>query len=513
MTGKKLKRFDQFVNEDFPGKELIKKSIGSLKNWVSSLISKIKDGEIKEIPSGVKKGHPVVKYFAAGESKSIEDQLLDSYGDKAVKEEKIEEAKKAENSFLEFDGEDARNIDAEALKKELIDTFKDFISGEFDKPIFIFGAPGIGKTQIVAQAADALGVDLMDVDLQFMEPSDFLGVPKVIDTEKGSDSKPEGAGVTRPNPPSWLPQSNDGKNYKDKGGIIFFDELNRSAEPILNGMMILAQQRRVNTYKIPSKWFIVAAGNRVQDDEPERIKDLGPALWDRFTVVNYVPTVEGFTKHVLKYDKPVTGDKKLRDIVLPELLTFLEFAPEYFHNMQPGSPLRNFASPRGWINASRALYSKVKRMKEEGTTKLTDQNLIDIFRDQVGLPAAQAFAKFYKMVQNIKIEDIYKVFDDPSKAPLPSKSGSNYKPDDAFAFISAIVSKSKDMKLTPEQFSNAIKYSIRLNEAGYAQTLIMLLIAKHPYIKSGETQEEYITKLAEFSEFYHIPLEMEGEED
>lgn len=504
----RIKKFSDYVNEDYSFGSALKRGkqlLSGVSGWVSSLLSKIKDGIVPSIPEGPKAGAPMIAYMESSPEKSIVQQIRELYGKPAEESEDVSvdldqtEIQEAMDS-LAYPTQDVVNVDAKTLKSELTDRFESLLEGGFSKPIFIFGAPGIGKTEIVGQVCDELGVQLMTVDLQFMDPADFLGVPKVVDV---ASDKPEGEGVTRANPPVWLPRDN---GPDDKGGIIFFDELNRAADPVITGMMNLAQGRRVNTYNLPGKWLIVAAGNRPDDDAPEKVKDLGPALADRFSIFNYVPSVKGWIDYVQKSEKPLKGAMGATpgQVVLPELLSFLEFSEEYFHTLDPNKPDVKFATPRGWIDASKFLYSRLKRMEKSGSSEISAGELLRIFQTEVGYSAANAFVKFYNIVQSIPIQDVVKVFDEPEEAPVPKKKGGAYEPDVMFATLAAIVSRSEKLKpLTPDQFSNAIDYSIKIDSAEYASSFVNMLISKHDYVKKDP---KFMKHLQKFHDHYIVPL-------
>ena len=510
----RIKKFSDYVNEDYSfgsamqkGRELFSKAGG----WLSGFLAKLKEGIFPTIPEGPKAGSPMVAYLRSGGKKSIQGQLKDLYAGSAkesaqsdvnLDNQQIEEGM----ADLEWHGTGIVNVGADELKELIKERYDFLIDGMEDKPIFIFGAPGIGKTQIVAQACDELGVDLMTIDLQFMDPADFLGIP---DTRKIASDDPLASGVTVSNPPKWLPRDN---GPEDKGGILFFDEMNRANMPVRTGMMNLAQGRRVNEYKLPSKWVIVAAGNRPQDDTGA-IEDMSTALTDRFDTYNYVPTVKGFQNYVMGSEKTIkkTGLKP-REIVLPELLAFLEFSDQFFHTLNPDQPTVKFATPRGWIDASTVLYAKMKRLEKQGQigNEFSREELAKIFQPAVGSQAAEAFAKFYEVVQNIPLADVVKVFDDPDAAPVPKPTqkgdpgrfNTTYEPDIIFATIAAIVSKSEKIKpLTPEQFSNAIDYAIRIDSAAYGASFVSMLMSKHDYVKKDRT---YAIHLAKFTKHYGL---------
>ena len=537
----KIKNFNTFINEDYGFGNLVKgaKNIFSkVGGWVSSLISKIKDGLVPINPQGKKEGLPMVGYFAYGEGNMLSQ--LDTFfsGSKYSKlKESIDLDEGEISPHLAWPGEEGpTDVGAEKLKEMIKKRYKTLTyttkvkQGEderevtgYSKPIFIFGSPGIGKTEIVAQAAEDLGLDVLYVDLEFMDPADFLGVPKTVDV---ASDKAYGEGVTRGNPPVWLPRTNDGKKYKDRGGIIFFDEMNRANQPVVTGCMKLFQSRRIMEYELPGKWLIVAAGNRPSDDVEEAVKEMPTAFWDRVDAVNYVPTIEGFVSHVTgvdpqgkklsSYDYVPSGGAgaPLREIVLPELLAFLQFSREYFHTLDPSNVQsgRKFATPRGWIDASKSLYSELKVIQAEtGKKEISADEVFDIFAASVGQTAARAFMEFYQIVKNFPPADVDKVFSDPDKAPIP-KSGDS--PNHIWAKLAAVVSKSGDLgKLTPEQYGNAVDWSIRLKEtlgdlaSEYATAFINMLNSKHDYVKTGPEAKPYLRNLTKFAQAYLVDFE------
>src|SRR5690349_18667369 len=79
----------------------------------------------------------------------------------------------------------------------------------------IWGPPGIGKSSIVAQIAQGHDLEIVDLRLSQLAPTDLRGLP-VADN-----------GVSRWYPPEFLPS--EGK------GILFLDELNL-APPAMQGM-------------------------------------------------------------------------------------------------------------------------------------------------------------------------------------------------------------------------------------------------------------------------------------
>jgi hypothetical protein len=166
---KRIKNFSEFVNESYlPSYNNVRLDEGFLSKikeyamkffgWTGRFLKSLAKGLIEPIPYGPKKGLPTVMLFLP-ENGSIYKQMAEfEKGVNPLKEARIP---------LEYTGEDqsVRNISAEQLREDVIRLYKSKESGGRAKPIFIYGAPGIGKTEIVGQAADELGVPVMKLDL------------------------------------------------------------------------------------------------------------------------------------------------------------------------------------------------------------------------------------------------------------------------------------------------------------------------------------------------------------
>ena len=117
------------------------------------------------------------------------------------------------------------------------------------QPVFIWGAPGVGKSQIVAQVAQARGLALRDIRAVLLDPVDLRGLPRI--TEQG---------LSVWCPPAFLPTPSDPQE-----GIIFLDELNAAPPLVQAACYQLILDRAIGEYRLPDGWSIVAAGNREKD--------------------------------------------------------------------------------------------------------------------------------------------------------------------------------------------------------------------------------------------------------
>lgn len=201
--------------------------------------------------------------------------------------------------------------------RELKSYLTDLAREEIRLSVMMWGAPGIGKSSVVAQVAEAQGLELVDLRLSQLAPTDLRGLP--VPDE----------GVSRWYPPEFLPQ--EGR------GILFMDELNM-APPTLQG---IAQQlildREIGSYAVPDGWFIWSAGNRKEDRAS--VFDMPAPLANRFIHLDVEPHLESFRQYA--------SSRSLRE----EILAFLAFRPELLCKLSSEAPA--WPSPRSWEMASR----------------------------------------------------------------------------------------------------------------------------------------------------------------
>lgn len=116
-------------------------------------------------------------------------------------------------------------------------------------PVMLWGPPGVGKSQMVAQVAERHNAPLIDIRLSQMEPSDLRGIPFRVEEHV------EWA------VPAMLP------NAKRHGGsgILFLDEITSAPPSVSAAAYQLILDRKLGEYEVPDGWAIIAAGNRQGD--------------------------------------------------------------------------------------------------------------------------------------------------------------------------------------------------------------------------------------------------------
>jgi hypothetical protein len=217
----------------------------------------------------------------------------------------------------------SRTVGPKAAKKSLRKAFKN------KRPIFMWGPPGIGKSDIIKQLGEELNAHVIDVRLSLWEPTDIKGIPYF----DSNINKMVWA------PPGELPDEALAKQHKTI--VLFMDEMNSAAPAVQAAAYQLILNRRVGTYKLPDNVVMVAAGNR-ETDKGVTYRMPAP-LANRF--VHLELTVDWDD-----YFEWATENKIHKDVV-----GFLTFSKKDLYDFDPKSSSRAFATPRSWSFVSELL--------------------------------------------------------------------------------------------------------------------------------------------------------------
>lgn len=382
---------------------------------------------------------------------------------------------------------DILNVSIPTLKKFIHAKYKERLNAESGRfgddstedrggPLFIWGAPGIGKTDITHQLAKELDIQIQVWTLSTLDPTDLKGVPFIVKIMDALFPKRTQNAI-----PSVLPKSNwNGRN--DKGGILFLDEFNRAIPPVHNACLSLIANGRIDRYKLPSKWFIVVAGNKLSDLANLAGTEMSAEMQNRFMHINLVPTVDDWSKHFTK-------DGKVVPKMNPDLIEFLSFMKDYFHRMSDDPEVLTkspaFATPRKWADASKNHYYEVDG---DWNNKLSYNDLVRIYTKSVGREAAIVFAGYVDMKNNYDVNDIKDILENGSKAKrdLPKRL------EQKWGAIMAITSyvKNDNREITPKELANLYDFGIyRMQDDELAESFLSYIKTNYPYIEDPKYPE------------------------
>lgn len=209
------------------------------------------------------------------------------------------------------------------------------------RPIFLWGPPGIGKSDIVHQIGDMFNALVIDIRLSLWDPTDIKGIP-YFDTTQNKMVW---------GPPSELPDEELAAKHNQI--ILFLDEMNSASPSVQAAAYQLILNRRVGQYKLPDNVYIIAAGNREAD---KGVTYRMPApLANRFVHLEMRVDFEDWFAWAAEHriHKDVVG--------------FLSFSKKDLYDFDPKAQSRSFATPRSWSFVSELLDDNVD---EDTTTEL-----------------------------------------------------------------------------------------------------------------------------------------------
>ncbi len=254
---------------------------------------------------------------------------------------------------------------------------------EIQQPVFLWGPPGIGKSQLVAQVAQEKNYKLIDIRAVLLDPVDLRGLPHVT-------AEKEAAWC----PPAFLPK----QNSKDKG-IVFLDELNAAPPLVQAACYQLVLDRKIGEYILPEGWTVVAAGNGEKDRSVTH--RMPTALANRMVHIEMQSSVDDWILWAQQHN------------IRKEIIAFLRFRPKLLHDFDPQKSAKAFASPRSWAFISQILDAEADASIE-----------YELFQGTIGMTAATEFSGFLQIWRDLPtVQDIE---NDPDHSIVPTEPATLY---------------------------------------------------------------------------------------
>jgi hypothetical protein len=220
------------------------------------------------------------------------------------------------------------------------DEFNNFqIPIERQRPIFLMGAPGIGKTAIMEQIAQELGVGLVSYSMTHHTRQSAIGLPFIVKKSYGGKEYD----VSEYTMSEIIASVYDMMEQTGiKEGILFLDEINCVSETLAPAMLQFLQYKIFGRHRVPEGWIVVTAGNPPEFNKSVREFDI--VTWDRLKRVDVEADYEAWKEYAY------------RKGVHPVVMTYLEIKKGDFYLIETTVDGKSFVTARGWDDLAQMIY-------------------------------------------------------------------------------------------------------------------------------------------------------------
>lgn len=309
-----------------------------------------------------------------------------------------------------------------------------------DEPLGILGAPGTGKSEIVAQAARRHNLPLIIMNLVMSDPTDFKGLPFVL-------TLPDGSKVTE-----WVKQQ---EWLRKEPFVLFLDELFQAPVGTMNVAAPIILENRVDNIYLPKGTKRVFASNRMEDRAgTNRVPSHIP---NRCTIVELESSAEDWVHWAIDNNMP------------EELVSFMLMRPGLLHDFDANRLVN--ATPRQW--------ARVGRMTNKG---IPPQVAFEIISGCVGEGPAAEYTAFTKIASQLPSREA--ILLDPERAPVPAD------PSARWAVTGMLIQAT-----TVNNFDSVAKYMGRMPEELQA-VLVKEVLRIQPGIASAKGYVAWAVKFA-----------------
>ena len=250
---------------------------------------------------------------------------------------------------------------------------------EKQRPIFLMGPPGIGKTAIMEQIAQELGVGLVSYSMTHHTRQSALGLPFIEHKTYGGREY----AVSEYTMSEIIASVYDTMEETGlKEGILFLDEINCVSETLAPMMLQFLQYKIFGRHRVPDGWIVVTAGNPPEYNNSVREFDV--VTWDRLKRIDVEPDYETWKEYARSRG------------VHPAILTYLEIKKDDFYRIETTVDGKTFVTARGWSDLSDMI-----RLYEQNSDKV-DEKLVRQYLQNPKI--AKDFAIYYDLFNKYRAD-------------------------------------------------------------------------------------------------------------
>lgn len=300
------------------------------------------------------------------------------------------------------------------------------------RPVFLVGAPGIGKTAIVEQIAEEMDLGFVSYSMTHHTRQSALGLPYIVEKDYGGKTY----SVSEYTMSEILASVYDEmEKTGKKTGILFLDEINCVSETLAPSMLQFLQYKTFGRHRVPEGWIVVTAGNPAEFNDSVREFDI--AMLDRLKKIEVEPDFEVWKEFAVK-----SG-------VHASVLSYLTIKPQYFYRVSTTIDGKSFVTARSWDDLSRMIT-----LYEENDLE-TDRHLIGQYvqDEQIASDFANYYDLYRKYQADYRVEQIIEGIAPEEIVERARKA----KFDERLSLISLILSSLEDQISFTLRFEESMK--------------------------------------------------------
>lgn len=271
--------------------------------------------------------------------------------------------------------EDIKNAVSAYLTKDQFGNY--VIPVERQRPVFLMGAPGIGKTAIMEQIAQELQIGLISYSMTHHTRQSALGLPFIVKKNYGGEEYSVSE-YTMSEIIASIYDLMEGTGLKE--GILFLDEINCVSETLAPSMLQFLQYKTFGRHSVPGGWIVVTAGNPPEYNNSVREFDI--VTWDRLKRID------------VEADYEVWKEYAYARGIHPAVTTYLDIKKDDFYRIETTVDGKSFVTARGWSD-----LSDMVKLYEQKEIAVTEQLVVQYLQNK---KIAKNFAVYYDLFRKYR---------------------------------------------------------------------------------------------------------------